>query len=180
MYFIKDTGYVVRRFNTQEADKYITILTQNNGKIDVLAKGIRKLSSKRAPQLELLNKISFQAVSKSQNSRLVLTEVSLIKTHTSLKNTLEQLKVLFTICELVSVLCPAYQKQEDIFRLVELTLGDLTSEKSQFAMQSFQIKLLSSLGYWDARHAFVDAADVQNFTESIMERKLKSSEFFRS
>lgn len=180
MYYLKDTGYIIRRFNTQEADKYITILTQNNGKIDVLAKGIRKLSSKRAPNLELLNKISFQAVGKGQGSRLVLTEVNLVKTHTGLKSTLEQMKVLFTICELVSVLCPANQRQEDIFRLIDTTLNELTTERYQFAIQSFQIKLLSSLGYWDARHAFVDAADVQNFTESVMERKIRSSEFFKA
>lgn len=180
MYYLKDTGYIIRRFNTQEADKYITILTQNNGKIDVLAKGIRKLSSKRAPNLELLNKISFQAVGKAQGSRLVLTEVNLVKTHTGLKSTLEQMKVLFTICELVSVLCPANQRQEDIFRLIDVTLNELTTERYQFAIQSFQIKLLSALGYWDARHAFVDAADVQNFTESVMERKIRSSEFFKA
>lgn len=180
MYYLKDTGYIIKRSNTNEADKYVTILTRQYGKIDVLAKGVRKLSSRRASHLELLNKISFQAVGKNQNARLVLTEVQLVKTHTTLKSTLEQMKVLFAICELVSVLCPHSQKQEDIFNLIDATLEELGSQKYQFVMQSFQVKLLSALGYWDARHAFVDAADVSQFTENVMERKLRSSEFFRS
>lgn len=180
MHYIKDTGYVIKRSNTQEADKYVTILTQNNGKIDVLAKGIRKLSSKRAPQLELLNKISFQAIGKNPTARLVLTEVKLIKNYTTLKTSLDKMRVLFTICELVSVLCPAYQKQQDIFILIDKTLRDLEVKEHIFVIQSFQINLLSSLGYWDARHAFMDAAHVETFTESVMERKIKSSEFFRS
>lgn len=179
MYYIKDIGYVIRRNNTSEADKYITILTQNNGKIDVLAKGVRKLQSRRAGSLELLNKISFQAVGRSPNTRFVLADTRLIESHTRLKKTLDSLKVLFTLCELISVLCPVQQKQEDVFMLVDKTLTEM-NENYQFVLQSFQVKLLSLLGFWDPRHAFIDAADVTRFTESVMERKLKSPEFFRS
>lgn len=180
MHYIKDTGYIIKRTNTSEADRYITILTQNNGKIDVLAKGVRKLSSKRAAQLELLNKISFQAVGKNQNGRMILADTRLIESHTRLKNTLESMKMLFTICELIAVLCPAYQKQEDVFSLVDKTLEGMGGASYGFAMQSFQVKLLSLLGYWDAAHVFVDADDVTHFTEMVMERKIRSSEFFRS
>ena len=180
MQYIKDTGYVIKRFNFSEADKYVTILTLENGKIDVLAKGVRKLTSKRAPHLELLNKISFQAVSKGQSGRYILADTTLVESHAKLKETLDQLKVLFTICELISGLCPHGQRQRDVFLLLDTTLKGMKNETYTFAMQSFQIKLLSLLGYWDVRHAFVDAEDVMRFTENVMERKLRTSEFFRS
>ncbi|MFI5265482.1 MAG: DNA repair protein RecO [Candidatus Levyibacteriota bacterium] len=182
MQYIKDTGYVIKRFNFSEADKYITILTQDNGKIDVLAKGVRKLTSKRASHLEPLNKISFQAVARGRDGRYVLADTQLLESHTKLKNTLDQMKVLFTICELISVLCPQGENQKEVFFLLNTTLQGMgeASSSYQFIMQSFQIKLLSLLGYWDARHAFVDVEDVTRFTENIMERKLHSSEFFRS
>lgn len=180
MQYLKDVGYVLSRKNFSEADRYITILTQNNGKIDVLAKGVRKLSSKRSPQLELLNKISFQAVSKGQTNRYVLADVQLIENHTGLKNTLEQFKILFTICELLSVLCPADQRQEDVFRLLDASLTEMKNGLYSVIMQKFQIKLLGLLGYWDVSMAFVDADDINSFTEKIMERKLRSNEFFRA
>lgn len=180
MHYIKDTGYIIRRTNFSEADRFITILTEHHGKIDVLAKGVRKLSSKRAAQLELLNKISFQAVGKVQSGRVVLADTRLIESHTDLKKTLENLKILFTMCELISVLCPAYQKHEEVFALVEKTLSGMETYSHAFSLQSFQIKLLSVLGYWDPRHAFVDADDVARFTETVMERKIRSSEFFRT
>lgn len=180
MQYIKDTGYIIKRFNYSEADKFITILTLENGKIDVLAKGVRKATSRRAAHLELLNKISFQAVSKGQSGRYVLADTKLIESHTKLKETLDQLKVLFTICELLSGLCPAGQRQREVFSLLDTTLTGMSKEAYTFVMQSFQIKLLSVLGYWDARHAFVDAEDVNRFTENVMERKLRTSEFFRS
>lgn len=180
MYYIKDIGYIIKRVNISEADRYVTILTQNNGKIDVLAKGVRKLSSKRAGQLELLTKISFQAIAKNQNGRFILADTKLLKSHTKLKDTLESFKMLFTMCELISVLCPAYQKHEDVFTLVDHTLDNMSGSSYTFLIQSFQVKLLSMLGYWNPAHAFVDFDDVTHFTELVMERRLKSSEYFRT
>lgn len=180
MQYLKDVGYVIKRKNFSEADKYITILTQNNGKIEVLAKGVRKLSSKRSPQLELLNKISFQAVSKGQTGRYVLADTQLLENHTCLKNTLEQFKILFTICELISVLCPPDQRQEDVFWLLDNSLSEMKNGLYAAIMQKFQVKLLGMLGYWDVNRAFIDADDINSFTEKIMERKIKSSEYFRS
>lgn len=180
MHYLKDTGFIIARKNYSEADKYITILTQHNGKIEVLAKGVRKLTSRRAGNLELLNKISFQAVSRGQASRYVLADVNLLEAHVSLKKTLDSLKTLFTICELILVLCPQHERQENVFTLLDKTLTGMGSLDCNFALQSFQVNLLSVLGYWDARHAFVDADDVNQFTQNVMERKIRSSEYFRS
>jgi DNA repair protein RecO (recombination protein O) len=180
MNYLKDTGYVVKRVNYSEADKYITILTQSNGKIEVLAKGVRKLTSRRSPQLELLNKISFQAVSRGQNSRYVLADTRLLTTHATLKEDLDCVKTLFTMCELVSTLCPSYQKQDEAFFLLDKTLSCMKANTHAFDLQGFQVKLLSILGFWDARHPFVDASDITQFTERIMERKIKTTEYFKS
>lgn len=179
MYYFKDTGYIIKRTDTKEADKVITIFTKQSGKIDVLAKGVRKKESKRAAHIELLNKISFQAVATNINTRPVLTEVQLEDTHIHLKNNLEHLKILFLMCELLSVLCPYRERQEDVFSLLDGALTRMKDESHVSVMQSFQIKLLTSLGYWDPARAFIDADDINSFTENIMQRKLRSHTFFK-
>lgn len=179
MHYIKDTGFVIRRRNVSEADRYITILTRNNGKIEVLAKGVKKLTSRRAPHLELLNKISFQAVSKTTNSRLVLTEVELVTSNTEIKDSLNKIKDLFLMCELVLALCPYHQKQEEIFHLIDESLKRM-KENILEATESFQRQLLILLGYWDKNREFVSQDDMLRFTESVMERKIKSHEVFYS
>lgn len=179
MHYIKDTGYIVKRFDTKEADRVITILTLHNGKIDVLAKGVRKKESKRAAHIELLNKISFQAVSRSQNARPVLTEVKIEETHTGLKSSLEHIKALFLLCELVSVLCPYKERQEEIFNLLEKTLSQMKIGSYLSSLQTFQIKFLIALGYWDPARSFVDNDDINSFTENVMQKKLRSNTFFR-
>lgn len=179
MHYIKDTGFIIRRRNVSEADKYVTILTRNNGKIEVLARGVKKLTSRRAPHLELLNKISFQAVSKTSSSRLVLADIELVSSHTELKKTLESIEDLFLICELILALCPYHQKQEEIFHLLEKALRNM-KENIIDTIENFQRQLLIALGYWDKDTFFVNHDDMLRFTEGIMERKIRSQEYIKS
>ena len=179
MQYLKDIGFVIRRTNVSEADRYITILTLNNGKIDVLAKGVKRISSRRAGNLELLNKISFQAVAKTQSAKYVLTEVELVSSHTDLKHTLSNMRSLFAMCELLITLCPHHQKQTDAFHILENALKNMQNGTLEM-LETFQVQLLTALGYWDPERVFVSTQDINNFTENIMERKIKSHEFFRA
>ena len=48
-------GIVLARTNYGEADRIITVLTQDNGKIRLIAKGVRKIRSKLAGGIELFS-----------------------------------------------------------------------------------------------------------------------------
>jgi len=50
---IKDSAIILRRTNYSEADRVVTLLTANNGKMSAMAKGVRKAKSKLAGGLEL-------------------------------------------------------------------------------------------------------------------------------
>lgn len=49
------TGIVLKRINYGEADRILTIITPDQGKISVIAKGVRKSTSKLAGGIELLS-----------------------------------------------------------------------------------------------------------------------------
>lgn len=55
------SGIVLTRTNYQEADKIMTLLTPDHGKVSVLARGVRKSKSKLAAGIELfsISEISF-------------------------------------------------------------------------------------------------------------------------
>src|SRR3989338_4036829 len=113
MDFLKDTAFVIRRINSGEKDRFITLFTRGNGKIEVFAKGVRALSSRRASSLEPLNHIQFQAVRSHTN--YVLTEVQLISSASALKDNLENLKLGFLVCELIDKLTRSWQPHVDVF-----------------------------------------------------------------
>lgn len=52
---IVTTGVVLARLNYGEADKIITVLTPDHGKIRVMARGVRKVKSKLAGGIELFS-----------------------------------------------------------------------------------------------------------------------------
>ena len=54
----KADGIIVARKNFGETDKLVTIFTKQYGKKVVLAKGIRRITSRRAPHLELFSAVS--------------------------------------------------------------------------------------------------------------------------
>ena len=58
---IVDEAIVLKRIEYGEADRILTVLTKNHGKISVIAKGVRKPKSKLAGGIEIfcVNSISY-------------------------------------------------------------------------------------------------------------------------
>ena len=174
MHFLKDRGFILKRVNFGDSDRYITIFTKNHGKIEVLARGVRKITSRRASSVELLNLIEFQSVRSHKN--YVLTEVKLLNSFENLKEGLAQIKKAFLICELINAILPSNQKHPDVFILILNTLYSIPKEPR--ALPYFQAKLLTLLGFWDQKYAFKNESHLDQYTEQIIERKLKSRNIF--
>ncbi len=175
MQFLADTGFVIKRVNFGEADRYITIYTKNHGKIELVAKGVRKITSRRSSH-ELLHLINFQSVKGKNN--YILTEAQLVQGFYDSQTTLEQLSCRFLLCELIDKLCPLQQQSDAIFQLVKETLDRLDRGQLRSNMHDFQVNLLTELGYWDETKRFLDEHDVRNFIESVIEKRLKTKLYF--
>lgn len=176
MNFVKDTGFVIKRVNVGEADRYLTIFSKESGKIELLARGVRKISSRRSSHIELLNLIKFQAVKGPRN--VVLTDTELINPFDNAKKDIDQVGRLFLMCELIDKLCPFGQQNITICKLLYAALRNSEKKNTELLAREFQIGLLTTLGYWDVDKNFQDQDDIQQFIESILERKLKTNLVF--
>lgn len=170
MRYLNDTGFVVKRVNLGEADRFLTLFTQNNGKIEVLAKGVRKITSKRASHIELLNLINFNSIQGKKN--LILTEVQMVDSFEEKRVTLQQCEVIFLVCELIERLCPFGAVNYELFSHVKdfLDIGDFSKE----ALLTFETEMLVQLGFWNKDKTFSSEDESSKFIESLIERKLRS------
>lgn len=175
MKFLFDTAFVVKRNNIGEADRFITVFSKNHGKQELVAKGIRKITSKRISHIELLNEIKFHAVSTRKN--FILTEIEVINTFSNIKESKSAIGFLFLICELIDRLCPLNQKHDDVYNLVKNTLYQLNSNDQFSTIRTFELDLLASLGFWDSKKKFKGDDEIEKFIEGIIERKLRSKFF---
>lgn len=165
-------GIVIKRKNVGETDKLITIFTKQLGKLQLKAKGVRKITSKRASHIELLNHCLF-TVYRHQGTP-VLTEIMALHTFSTLKENLAHIGFAYHLCELTDRLCPEGQENEDVFHLLQNTLLVLPKTKNLTTlMNTFGKQLLAMLGYGYEDDQFSNQP-ISHLIESIIENKLKA------
>lgn len=168
----KTEGIIIKRRNFGEADRILTVLTKRFGKIKVKAVGVRRITSRRSPHIELLN---FSRLSLHKGHALpILTEAETIADFSSIKENLTKVGFAYHICELVDGLCPENQENRRAFFLLKDVLSQLAEEEDiASVVHEFEIELLTILGYYKPSWK-VHSVNTTVFIESILERRLKS------
>lgn len=147
----KTKGIIIKRVDVSEADRILTIYTPGFGKIRVLAKGIRKVLSKLGGHLELFNLVDLGLYQGKGLDRV--TSSSVIENFSNLRTNLRKTSLAYYIAELLDKFTSEKQKDVKIFRLLKEILTALNSKalnetkKFYLLVRSFELKLLSFLGY---------------------------------
>ncbi len=198
----KTEGIVIKRRNVGEADRIITIFSKDHGKLQIKASGVRKITSRRSPHIELLNYVNLTLY--TGKTYPILVEAQSKENFSTLKEDLHKVGLAYHICELIDGLCPEGQEHESVFELLKRTLvilspdgylgegspmyndaGDsssfdkLTTQNDLvFIIHEFEVELLALLGYWRGSQEVAKTLDTQHMIENILERKLKSRNIF--
>lgn len=142
---ITTEGLVLKRSNFGEADRVLTVLTDRFGKISVIARGVRKITSRRAGNIEVLNRVKLHLF---KAKSYTLTEAEAIDVFPIIKNNLTLSTTAFHIIELIDRLLPEEQKNPKVYELTVATLQILEKNPRQIFIRAFEVKLLSILGFW--------------------------------
>ena len=170
----KVEGVIIRRRNIGEADRILTIFTKTHGKMRVIAKGVRRITSKRSPHIELLNH-SLLTLYTGKGLPFV-TETETIEDHAFIKQDLFLIGAAFHICELMDSLCAENQEHPFLFAAVLQTLSKITKgENVKQTMHDFENTMLSQLGF-SSRIPLPRTIDTHTAIEDILERKLKTTQ----
>lgn len=168
----KTEGFIIKRRNFGEADRILTIFSKHYGKIQAKAPGVRKITSRRSPHIELLNLSTFTLYKSSRSSLPIVTEASTLKNFSDLKRDLKKIGVSFYICELLNNLCAENQENNRVFYLLKDTLVNLENFPSyDLLLDEFEERLLEILGFVPK---FYSIENRQAFIEGILQKKLKA------
>lgn len=173
----KTEGIVLKRKSLAEADRIITIFSKNYGKINLMAKGVRKITSRRSPHVEPLNHSKF--IIYKGTLMFTLLEVETLSNFSFLKKDLKKMAYAYHVCELVDSLCAENQENHQIFEILKTTLLDIEKgEDPKVVVGNFEISLLRLLGFSGIEQDL--DFNTHRFIESILERKLKAKEVVSS
>lgn len=170
----KIEGIVLKRRNLGEADRILTILSRESGKISVKAPGVRRIKSRRSAHIELLNLCQLTLYSGSKNFMPIVTEAQTLENFFGVKKNLKKIGYAYYICELINGLCADNQENRNVFFHLKSTLSNLSKTKDAHALiKKFEKDLLSELGFW-SEAKLLKTQDSRTVMERLLERKIKA------
>lgn len=163
-------GIILSRKNYGEADRILVILTKNYGKVSLLAKGIRKLQSRKRGHLEIFSQIKFSAVNGKGFD--LMTEAGTLNTFSKIRLNLNKVTLAYYFCEVINKITREGERQSSVYDLLTTVLEQLETAKNlKILRKDFIFKLLIELGYWPKDKNMINH-DIE--LEEVLERKINS------
>lgn len=175
----KSEGIVLKRINFGEADKIVTVFSKHYGKITLIAKGIRRMTSRKRGNLEVFNQVGFFAA--RGRGMDIVTETELKESFSSLRKSLHKVAIAYQLCEMVDKLTAEGSEQEEVYELLSeylIKLNTVKQDNISFFLGSFGLNLLKILGFWPKDKPVPKNFRTSLFIEEIIEKELKSKKFF--
>lgn len=167
---IASEAIVLSSKSYSEADKLVTLFSKDHGKITLIAKGVKKLKSRKRGSLEPFSIIKFSAF--SGHGMPIMTEAEVLDNLSDFRTNLAKVSVAYFFVEVVYRATRDEEPHKEIFDLLRKSLNRLKSEdKLKKLRREFSIELAEILGFIPEGQ-FVPNAD--EMIEAIIERKLGS------
>ena len=141
----RDQGVVLRTIKLGEADRIVTILTQVNGKIRAVAKGVRKTGSRFGARLEPIRHVALQCYRGRELD--VVTQVETIDAFRRIREDYGLLTHAISMLEATDQVAQERQRNLALYRMLVGALRTLDSRPSPVIAAAFFWKLLSLEGF---------------------------------
>jgi len=142
----KTEAIILKRTDFGEADRLITVYTPEYGKLRLLAKGIRKPTSRKAGHLELFNHARL-LVAKGRELDIV-TQAETVNAFRALREDLTRTGYAHYVAELIDKFTAERDRNPPLFNLLLETLARLCEETDLYkAVRYYEVHLLTLAGY---------------------------------
>ena len=140
-------GLVLRETQTKEADKILTVLTAEHGRLAVVARGARRKNSKIAAASQLL--AFSELVLYEQRGWMMLSEAATLSLWERVRLDVELLSLASYFAEMTEAVTGEGEPAEEILSLLlnALYALDTLRKPPELVKAAFELKLLSLSGY---------------------------------
>jgi DNA repair protein RecO (recombination protein O) len=165
-----DEAVVLARRNFGEADRILSVFSEHYGKVSFIAKGVRRLKSRKRGHIEVFSYVKFSAASGKGID--IITEVETIDDFTEIRKSLKKVALVYYFLEVISKITHEGEHNPDLFNLLLANLERLKNENKLRKLRlDFVINILTMLGYWPRGKVLVNPDMV---LEEVIERQLSS------
>lgn len=176
MHYKQLTGIILKKQNYREADQIVSAWTREAGKVRVLARSLRKPTSKLNYAMQDLSEVAIYTTG-SQLPTLIGAKP--IRQFTNLSQDLKKTAIAFYAAELMLKMTADEHPNPQAYDLLSDFLDKLETQllvNDYFLIDSFALNLASALGFGSPKKTN-SHYDVNKFIEYIIERAIKSETF---
>jgi len=173
----KTEGIILKRTNYGEADRILTIYSKHFGKIRAVAKGARRITSRKAGSLESFNHVVL-VLAKGKNLDII-SEVQTINTFRSWRKNLTKVGIAWYLCELVEKLTPEEQENKQVFSLLRDWLAKIGYLNPLRLVRDFEEELLVELGFGMPEKLRGTSGSLKSYIETIIEKEITTPKILR-
>lgn len=162
---------VLRRRILLNKDVLITFFSCEFGKIQVIAKGIRKITSRRSSHIQTANLV--QILVQNKDERFFLQETNLTSAFSKIKNNDQKIQILYFFLFIIERILPENQKEGEVYKLSKQFLVVLSLKEEHFSefLTLYINRVLRFLGYIQKDK---ELHDLKLFIEEIIHEKTPS------
>lgn len=144
---IRAEAVVLRHSDFGEADRLLTLYTREHGKVRAIAKGARKIASRKAGHLEPFTRVKLQLA--RGRDLFIVTQAETIDAYPSLREDLTLTGYAAYVIELLDRFVPDEEAAvPSLYRLLTETLSRLATESIPWlTVRSYEMRLLDLLGF---------------------------------
>jgi len=137
---------VLRHIELGEADRLLWLYTPQRGKVRAIAKGVRKIRSRKAGHLEPFTRVKLQLA--RGRDLLIITQAETIDAYLTLREDLTNLGYAAYVVELLDRFTYDEDENRGLFQLLSDTLSRLNTEPDPLIpVRYYEIRILDLLGY---------------------------------
>ncbi len=170
---IKTEALVLKKITLLHKDTILVLFTKEKGKIPVLAKGIKKITSRRQPHHLTGNLV--EVMLSSKNDRYFLHESHLKSHFFQIKESKIKMDIIYQLFFLLDRLLPENQPEYDVYESLRAFIIKLSKEKKQYVefYENYLNQLFQHLGYTNKTH--LELSVLLRHAEEIIQEKVPLS-----
>ena len=163
MSLYRDQGIVLRTWKLGESDRIIVIITQENGKVRAVAKGVRKTRSKFGGRLEPTSHVALQLF-RGKGDLGIVTQAETIDRFQNIRLNPDLFSEASSMLEVIDHVAPDESPDPNRYKMLLGALRTLDKKNSPLLVPAFFLKLLDHEGLAPELGFCIKCSDRDNLT----------------
>jgi DNA repair protein RecO (recombination protein O) len=145
MTLFRDRGVVLRTIRLGEADRIVTLMTEQHGKVRAVAKGVRRTKSKFGSRLEPLSHVALLGW-QGRGDLDIVNQAEVIDTFRAVREDLDRMAAAMSMLEVVDQIGQERHGNPRLYEMLVGAIGALAAENSPMIAPAFFLKVLALEG----------------------------------